>query len=181
MSNQSEILEYVQTSKTPSQAQPIQMIPELESDIDNEFFVCNYANDLIESSNSIEEINNEFIAATPNVLINNRKTKVNDEDENPQAKYSSDNKNYNSSNSSNCSSSFYNEYVNENSNMNFTEDSSSQDGGTNKNSKNMKSSMKKKFICEYDGCSRSYTTAGNLKTHTKIHKGIFYSKLIKLR
>lgn len=29
----------------------------------------------------------------------------------------------------------------------------------------------KKFVCEYDGCYRSYTTAGNLKTHIKIHRG----------
>lgn len=30
----------------------------------------------------------------------------------------------------------------------------------------------KKFICDFDGCLRSYTTAGNLKTHVKIHRGI---------
>lgn len=29
----------------------------------------------------------------------------------------------------------------------------------------------KKYTCEYDGCFKSYTTAGNLKTHIKIHRG----------
>ena len=28
----------------------------------------------------------------------------------------------------------------------------------------------KRFHCEYDGCERAYTTAGNLKTHLKAHK-----------
>ena len=27
------------------------------------------------------------------------------------------------------------------------------------------------FVCHYDGCLRVYTTAGNLKTHTKAHRG----------
>lgn len=30
---------------------------------------------------------------------------------------------------------------------------------------------KKQFYCDFDGCLRSYTTAGNLRTHTKIHRG----------
>jgi uncharacterized Zn-finger protein len=30
----------------------------------------------------------------------------------------------------------------------------------------------KKFTCGYNGCLKSYTTAGNLKTHVKIHRGI---------
>ena len=29
----------------------------------------------------------------------------------------------------------------------------------------------KKYTCEYDGCFKIYTTAGNLKTHIKIHRG----------
>jgi predicted ribosome quality control (RQC) complex YloA/Tae2 family protein len=29
----------------------------------------------------------------------------------------------------------------------------------------------KKYQCEYQGCCRSYTTAGNLKTHIKLHRG----------
>jgi uncharacterized Zn-finger protein len=37
-------------------------------------------------------------------------------------------------------------------------------------------SSEKKFVCEYTGCSRSYTTAGNLKTHIKIHKGKVLNK-----
>lgn len=31
--------------------------------------------------------------------------------------------------------------------------------------------IKKEFSCDYSGCSRSYTTLGNLKTHLKVHKG----------
>jgi metal regulatory transcription factor 1 len=29
----------------------------------------------------------------------------------------------------------------------------------------------KKYICDINGCYRSYTTAGNLKTHQKSHYG----------
>ncbi|RNA44939.1 metal regulatory transcription factor 1 [Brachionus plicatilis] len=33
--------------------------------------------------------------------------------------------------------------------------------------------FEKKFKCNFDGCSRTYTTAGNLKTHLKSHRGEF--------
>ncbi|GFQ88263.1 metal regulatory transcription factor 1 [Trichonephila clavata] len=40
-------------------------------------------------------------------------------------------------------------------------------------SRNQKTNEKeyKKFHCDYEGCERTYSTAGNLKTHQKRHKG----------
>ena len=34
-------------------------------------------------------------------------------------------------------------------------------------------SNNKKYECVYDGCSRTYTSMGNLKTHLKAHEGRF--------
>lgn len=38
-----------------------------------------------------------------------------------------------------------------------------------------KETVVNRFHCEYDGCSRTYSTVGNLRTHMKTHKGIKYS------
>lgn len=34
-----------------------------------------------------------------------------------------------------------------------------------------KETIVNRFHCEYDGCSRTYSTVGNLRTHMKTHKG----------
>ena len=35
---------------------------------------------------------------------------------------------------------------------------------------------KKRFRCRYEGCSRTYSSAGNLKAHIKSHTGAFLSE-----
>ena len=40
----------------------------------------------------------------------------------------------------------------------------SQDPETNE-------TVSKKFLCNYDGCARTYSTIGNLRTHQKRHTG----------
>nr|CAH7720975.1 unnamed protein product [Callosobruchus chinensis] len=41
---------------------------------------------------------------------------------------------------------------------------------------NTKETTINRFHCEYDGCSRTYSTVGNLRTHMKTHKGEFRFK-----
>ncbi|GFS35076.1 metal regulatory transcription factor 1 [Nephila pilipes] len=36
----------------------------------------------------------------------------------------------------------------------------------------------KKFYCDYEGCERKYSTAGNLKTHQKRHKGMIFNCMV---
>lgn len=40
----------------------------------------------------------------------------------------------------------------------------------NKDSENSQITQNR-FPCEYEGCTRNYSTVGNLRTHMKTHKG----------
>lgn len=44
----------------------------------------------------------------------------------------------------------------------------------------IKFSIIDRFQCDYKGCTRTYSTAGNLRTHQKTHKGLHLIKSLKI-
>lgn len=43
-----------------------------------------------------------------------------------------------------------------------------------------KETLVNRFHCDYDGCTRTYSTVGNLRTHMKTHKGLLIYYFVML-